>query len=232
MTLSPEEIKKTLVVPTEDSSTPIKENEALFIYDFILKNNIKTTLETGFAYAMSGSHIMAATQSPHISIDPFQDHYKRLGVENVKALKLDGLHTLIEDFSHNVLPKLVAENKKFDFIFIDGDHKFDGEFIDFYYADLLVNQKGYILLHDTWMRSTAMLMSFIKTNRKDYTCIDTPLRNFALYQKTGSDERNGMHYREFYTLKSVLTHNLILWMTTGEKTFLKKAIFKLKETVK
>ena len=43
------------------------------------------------------------------------------------------------DFSHNVLPQLAQEGRKFEFIFIDGDHKFDGILVDFYYAVVLVS---------------------------------------------------------------------------------------------
>ena len=75
-------------------------------------------------------------------------------------------------------------------------------------------------------------MNFIETNRKDYTKVNTPLRNFALYQKVGKDLRNGMHFREFYTFKSILTHNLILYITTGKDNFLKRMIFKFKELLK
>ena len=230
--MSPTEIIQQIEIPQEDSATPIKQNEAQFLYDFIRKNKIKRTLETGFAYGMSASHIMAATNAPHIAIDPFQSNYQRLGLKNIKQLKLDQHLTLFEDYSHNVLPQLAKEKKEFDFIFIDGDHKFDGELIDFYYADFLIKQEGYVLLHDTWMRSTRLLMSFIKKNRKDYRKIPTDLRNFALYQKTGEDQRNGMHFREFFTFKSIISHNVIMWLSTGESNFLKRLVFKIKEMVK
>ncbi len=137
-----------------------------------------------------------------------------------------------EDFFHNVLPELIKQGEKFEFIFIDGDHKFDGEFVDFYYADLLLENNGYVLLHDTWMRSTRLVMEFIKTNRKDYKKIDTGLRNFALYQKYGTDKRNGMFFKEFYTRKSTLSYNMIMWMSNGKKSLIKKLLIYLKDKLK
>ena len=232
MVTDPQEIDKILKVPESDTASPVKVSEAQFIYKFIKEKSLKNTLETGFAYARSASHIIAATQSKHIAIDPFQENYQSLGLANIKALGMDHLLEFHADFSHNVLPAIHKEKKTFDFIFIDGDHKFDGELIDFYYSDFMLKKNGYVLLHDTWMRSTRLLMSFIETNRKDYKKIKTPLRNFALYQKTGEDSRNGMHFREFYTFKSILTHNLILYITTGKDNFLKRMIFKLKEILK
>jgi len=230
--LESKDIISKLEVPEEDSSTPIKNNEAEFIYNFIYSKGIQRTLETGFAYAKSASHIIAATGKIHTAIDPFQDNYQRLGLKNIETLGLKDYLDLREDFSHNVLPELAREGKKYELIFIDGDHKFDGEFVDFYYADLLLEKNGYVLLHDTWMRSTRLLMQFIKTNRKDYIQIPTGLRNLALYQKIDDDLRNGMYFREFYTWKSILSHNLILWMTNEKKSFLKNFLLYIKDKVK
>lgn len=230
--MKPEEIVAQLEIPQEDLSTPVKDIEAKFIYDFITSKGIVKTLETGFAYGKSASHIIASTGMRHIAIDPFQDKYRRLGLKNIDALGFKDKLEFYEDYSHNVLPMLLEKGEKFEFIFIDGDHKFDGEFIDFYYSDLLLEGKGFILLHDTWMRSTRLLMKFITTNRKDYRELPTDLRNFALYQKVDNDRRNGMHFREFFTLKSIFSHHLILWMSRGRMSFFKKALIFIKEKVK
>ena len=168
----------------------------------------------------------------HIAIDPFQENYKNLGLENLRKIGLDEKLDFRSDYSHNVLPELSRQGKKFDFIFIDGDHKFDGMLVDFYYSDLLVNSEGFILFHDTWMRSTRLVERFIKTNRSDYMHIKTPLRNFTLFQKVGQDKRDGMYFREFYTKKSLLTHSIIRWMATGKDTFLKRLILKIKDLLK
>lgn len=230
--MNPEEINSRLNIPEEDSASPIKNNEAEFIFDFLKQTGLTRTLETGFAYGKSASHIMAATQSKHVAIDPFQDRYHKLGIKNIKELGFDKNLELYEDYSHHVLPKLVDQTVSFDFIFIDGDHKFDGIFVDFYYTDLLLEEGGYVLLHDTWMRSTQLVISFIKRNRKDYHQLKTPCRNFALFQKVSKDERNGMHYREFFTCKSTVSHSLIRWMTTGKSSTLKRMMFSLKERLK
>lgn len=230
--MDPVEINKLLVVPEEDKASPVKPIEAEFIYNFLKDKGIKSTLEVGFAYARSASHIMAATGEKHIVMDPFQERYGSHGLKNIKALGMSDRLEYHSDYSHNVLPRLHAEGETFDFIFIDGDHKFDGEFVDFYYADLLLNQEGYILMHDTWMRSTRLLSRFIKKNRKNFHYIKTPLRNFALFRKEGEDKRDGMHFSEFYSFRSILSHNIIMWLTTGKQCFLKKMVFKFKEIIK
>ncbi len=203
-----QEINEQLFVPSEDSTTPVREEEAKAIYDFLKSKKISKTLEIGLAYGRSASHILYATGSKHIAMDPFQDKYGNHGVENIKKLGLAENFELIRDFSHAVLPQLVNEGKTFEFIFIDGDHKFDGIFIDFYYSDFLIKKGGVLLFHDTWMRSTELVLQFIRKNRKDYRQIPLPNRNMALFEKTSnSDERDGMHFREFYNTKTMIRHH-------------------------
>lgn len=226
--MSPDQVNRLLEVPASDSTTPVKEKEAAFIYNFLKEKGIRSTCEVGFAYARSASHIMAATGANHIVMDPYQGRYGNHGLENVKRLGLTQQLEFHDDFSHNVLPRLLAQGRRFEFIFIDGDHKFDGEFIDYYFADLLLNANGYMLFHDTWMRSTRLVTSFIDSNRPDYKKTHTPLRNFALYQKIGHDSRNGMHFKEFYTFGGTLTHYPIIWMSEGESTWLKRLVHKAK----
>ena len=133
-----EDILKKLEIPDTDSTTPIKDTEAQFIYKFVKDNNFKKTAETGCGYGKSAVSIMAATGLSHIVIDPFQNFYKYGGINNIKKSGFEMLLKYHEDYSHTVLPKLLDMKERFDFIFIDGDHRFDGQFIDFYYADLML----------------------------------------------------------------------------------------------
>jgi predicted O-methyltransferase YrrM len=226
-----EDLLKKLDIPENDSSTPIKDTEARFIYNFIKKNRFNKTLETGCGYGKSAVSIMAATGMPHIVIDPFQSNYKYGGINNIKKAGFEKQLSYMEDYSHAVLPHLLSEGKKFDFIFIDGDHRFDGQFIDFYYADLMLEEKGYILFHDTWMRSTAHMESYIARNRRDYTAVKTGLRNLALFQKTDKDKRGWMHFKGFATSKSLMTNSVIEWLH-GEETTAKRMVKKIKDMLK
>lgn len=215
-------IHQKLTIPEWNQSTSVKESEAEFIYNLIKEKNLKTTLEVGFAYGRSAAHIMSATQSRHIAIDPFQENYENLGLKNIQNIGLGENLIFEHDFSHNVLPKLHNQKKTFDFIFIDGSHQFDGVFVDFYYADLMLEKGGYVLFHDTWMRGIQLTCSFIRNDRKDYKPINTSLRNLALFQKTGEDNRSWLHFREFYTFKSIVAHHVIAYINAGKSNFLKR----------
>lgn len=226
--MTPEEINSILVIPEWDTSSPVKTDEAGYIYNFLREKRLSRTLETGFAFGKSAAHIMAATGSEHFAIDPFQERYKHLGTGNIEKLGMSQQLNLYHDYSHNVLPLLLNEKRKFEFVFIDGDHKFDGIMLDFYYTDLLLVTGGYIMFHDSWMRSTRIVEKFIRTNRSNYTRIPVNLGNLLLFQKIGPDTRDGMFFREFYTFRSLLLHSLIRWFSSPGMAFLKRSLYKLK----
>ena len=230
--LKPDEILKSFEFPEWDNISSIKTSEAEFIYNFLIDNNLRKTLEIGFAMGMSATHIMAATNEKHIAVDPFQKNYGYYGIKNLEKLDLVENLDFKEDYSHAVMPRLLDEGKTFDFIFIDGDHKFDGILLDFYYADLLLEKNGYVLLHDTWMRSTRLVEGFIDNNKHNFKKIDTGLKNLLLYRKLREDERDGMYFKEFYNRKSYLRYYTINWLTTGKNNLMKKFVKNLKAKFK
>ena len=120
----------------------------------------------------------------------------------MKKLKLDKYLVFFRDYSHNVLPNLLMQGKKFDFAFIDGGHKFDDIFLDFYYIDLLLNTSGYVLFHDTWLSSTQDVVSWIQKNKLNYKEINIRSNTFFMFQKLGQDRRAWHYHKEFFTFKS------------------------------
>lgn len=197
-------IYEKLIIPKKYHRTSIRKKEAEYIYNFLKENKIKKTLEIGLAYGRSASYIISATNSHHYAIDPFQNKpFNNLGIKNIKRLNLNNHLRFENDFSHNVLPKFLSKGMKFDFVFIDGDHKFDSIFVDFYYVDLVLKQKGYVLFHDSWMQSIQTVCSWIKNNKRNYKRIKTPINNLIMFQKIGIDNREWNHFKLFFTLKSI-----------------------------
>jgi predicted O-methyltransferase YrrM len=199
--ISAESLYAALHVPEDERSTAINSAEGEFVATFIGHRALSRTLETGFAYGVSAAFIMSATGAPHYAIDPRPEQYGNLGVANIEKIGLRRLLHLEADFAHNVLPRLLAQRLRFDFAFIDGDHRFDGIFMDFYYVDLLLDQSGYVMLHDVWMPSTQHVISWIRTNKKNYRFIGTPVANLVIAQKLGRDERDWAHFAEFCSHK-------------------------------
>lgn len=192
-----ESIYEKLEIPEGDRLTSIRKEEAEFVYNFLKERKFRKTLETGFAYGCSTAYIIAATQNEHIAIDPYQDKYNNLGLKNIEKLGFTEYLRFIKELSHEALPKLLNEGVRVDFVFIDGGHKYDEIFIDWYYADLLLNQEGYIFFDDSWLPSTRMVAAFIDTNRMDYQRIETPIENLVAFQKVGKDDRGWDHFVDF-----------------------------------
>lgn len=177
--------------------------EGMFLYDLARRTNARNTLEVGFASGYSAVFLLAAGQGrsevTHTAIDPFEkSDYHGVGIELVKSVGMENRFRFMEDFSSLAIPQLAKEKKKFDIIFIDGDHKFDSAFVDFTLADLVVEKGGYILLHDRWMSSVQSLVSFIVKNRSDYTAeFSSAAPNIAVFRKVDQDKRNWQHFVPF-----------------------------------
>jgi len=195
----PLNIYNRLNIPNKNSPIPQKHGE--FIYSFLKMNSIKKTLETGFGYGCSAAYIISATKSTHIVIDPFEkSQWKNIGLHNIKKLNLSKFLRFENDFSYNVLPKLLKEGIKIDFAFIDGMHLFDYIMLDFFYIDLLLNNNGYVLFHDNQLLSTNLIVNWIKKNKLNYTLIKED-SCFVLFKKIKADVRKWDHFIAFYNCK-------------------------------
>lgn len=207
------EVLDRIHIPTADRYVSIRRVEGEFMHHWVKEHGLSRTLEVGLAYGASAACIMSAHQGTHTCMDPFQDRFDNLGVENIARLGYRQRLEFHPSCSHEVLPQLVAAQRSVDFAFIDGNHRFDGIFVDFFYVDLLLQDQGYVLFHDAWMRGTQLVASFVKRNRKDYRRLRCPVRNMILFQKIGQDQRPWHHFREFYTWKGFFSHQAIVWMT-------------------
>jgi predicted O-methyltransferase YrrM len=206
------EVLEKIHIPPEKRYRSVSRAEGEFMHDWIIAHCLNRTLETGLAYGTSASCIMSAHEGRHTCIDPYQDGFDNLGLKNLASLGYSDRLDFHPNPSHAVLPKLVSEKQSFDFAFIDGDHRYDGIFNDFFYIDFLLADQGYVLFHDAWMRGTQLVASFIRRNRKDYRRVRCPVRNMILFQKIGQDQRAWHHFHEFYTWKSFFVHRTIVWL--------------------
>jgi predicted O-methyltransferase YrrM len=190
-----------LEIPDQFRTTSINRQEGEFLYNFLKKDVLGRTLEVGFAYGCSAAYIIAATQTKHIVIDPYQHAFGNLGLKNIEKLGFSKYLVHRNEKSYAALCQLLGEGTSLDFVFIDGDHRFDTSLVDFYLIDLMLDIKGYVIFDDAWMRPIQLVGSFIDANRKDYLQIKECPQNFIVYQRIGKDERTWYHFEEFYTDK-------------------------------
>lgn len=228
-----EDVRRNIELPDDIRSSAVKFSEAEYLHRLVKDNGLRRTLETGFGLGLSAAAIITASQARHVAIDPFQAHYGNCGLANIERLGLESHLELHADYSHSVLPRLLGEGRRFEFIFIDGDHKFDGQFVDFYFASLLIEEGGFVVLHDTWMRGTAYLTSYVRANRKDFEYVPQGLRNMAVFRKAGEDRRDWMHFAGFGgTPKSYVTHSVIRRMHERRDSMLGRAAVRVRALLK
>lgn len=153
-------------------------SELAILYQLTGIANTTAALEVGMANATSSVVICGALAARGggslISIDPFQTaDYKREGVANVARAGFADRHQLLEEPDYLALPRLVSEQRRFGFIFIDGWHSFDYALIDIFFADLLLDDGGVLALHDTDWPSVNKAVRFLETH-KPYERISPP----------------------------------------------------------
>jgi hypothetical protein len=151
-------------------------NNLLTMRRIMLDIRPERTLEIGMACGGSTLTIAATLRDlqhtpcqQHIAIDGFQ----KLGFDDVGRLKLDeaGLSSYVqvrEQLSSVALPQLVDEGLRFQLIYIDGSHRFEDVFCDFYFVRSLASIGGYVLFDDSSDIEVAKVIRFVRTNLVEF----------------------------------------------------------------
>ena len=143
----------------KEHTISIKPHEAEVLKELVLKYHVNTALEIGLAYGASAMTMLGARSELKLtSCDPFQqEDYQNSGLSKIADAGFQSRHTHIKALSDQALPKLLAEGKTYDLIFIDGDHKFSGAFVDFHFAAQMIENNGIVVFHDMWMRAASII---------------------------------------------------------------------------
>lgn len=148
---------------------PQSEGEAL--RDWVGREGAANTIEIGLGYGISALFICeglltnGAAHPHHVVLDPNQE--TRFAGCGLQFLDEAGVARLIEyhpEPSEIVLPQLLAKGRGFDLAFVDGNHRFDGVFLDLVYLGRVVRKGGIIFVDDYQLPSTARAVSFCTTN--------------------------------------------------------------------
>ena len=82
-------------------------------------------------------------------LDPNQS--QRFSDCGLQVLEEAGVRLFVEhhsELSEIALPRLLKDGRRFDLGFIDGNHRFDGVFLDLFYLGRLVRKGGILILDD------------------------------------------------------------------------------------
>lgn len=147
---------------------PERDGEAL--RDVAIGEGAVTTIETGFCLGLSALFLceaLAASGQPgarHVAMDPRQATWDHAGLRTVRDAGMAEVLEFHPRGSELVLPGLVGEGRMFDLAFVDGDHRFEGAFVDLYYLTQLVKPGGVIVVDDVWMPAVRLAVSYFVAN--------------------------------------------------------------------
>ena len=159
------------VPPFRTTSIPTAEGESL--REWVVKEKAVNSIEIGLAFGFSALHICEGllmnkeARVKHTIIDAFQtekDKYDNFGLNILAKAGLDKIIEFHGEKSHFVLPRLLREDRKFDFGFIDGCHLFDYVFLDLFYLGQLIKMGGIIFLDDYQYVAIRKATSFFVKN--------------------------------------------------------------------
>lgn len=145
------------------------EGEA--IREWVLREGATQTIEIGLGYGISTLHICegllrnADPTARHVAIDPYQA--TRFGDCGLQFLEEAGVAELVEHHAREsqiALPRFLEEARSFHLAFVDGNHRFDGVFLDLVFLGRLVRAGGIVFVDDYQLPSVAHAVSFFLKN--------------------------------------------------------------------
>lgn len=182
------------------------EGEAL--REWVTREGATRTIEIGLGYGISAlfacegllrSGDPAAT---HVVVDPYQA--TRFANSGLQVLEEAGVAPLVKhhaEESQIALPRFLAEGRRFDLAFVDGNHRFDGIFLDLAYLGRLLRQGAIVLVDDYQLPAIARAASFFVTNLnwtlEEVSPVDELHQWAALRTSAVPDTRSFDDYVEF-----------------------------------
>ncbi len=166
------------------------------------------TIEIGLGYGLSALFVgegLLTNGDPtarHVVIDPHQA--TRFSDCGLQFLDEAGLTSFVEHYaeaSQIALPRLLSEGRRFDLAFVDGNHRFDGVFVDLVYLGRLVRAGGIVFLDDYQLPAVERAASFFVTNLgwwlEEVSAADDLHRWAVLRTAEGPDTRPFDYYVAF-----------------------------------
>lgn len=145
------------------------EGEALS--DWVTRERAASSIEIGLGYGLSALFILRgllSTGSPnirHLAMDPHQiQGFASIGLQLIDEAGLRDRLEFYAERSEIALPRLLSEGQQFDFAFVDGNHRFDGVFVDLMYLGRLVHGGSVIFLDDYQLPSIKKAVAFCTSN--------------------------------------------------------------------
>ncbi|MET1255422.1 SDR family NAD(P)-dependent oxidoreductase [Aliikangiella maris] len=164
------------------------------LYQIIVENQCQRSLEIGLAFGLSALFICQAHHvkggGEHTAVDPCQSvEFESIGIDQVNKAGLSQYFNLLEAKDYDILPELVKQQQKYDFIFIDGLHMHDYVVIDYFYSDLLLEVGGIMAFDDCHAPGVSSAVAYLEENRNYRLLENDTGQRLRVYQKMAEDDR-------------------------------------------
>ena len=139
--------------------------------ELVVREHATRTIEIGLGYGVSALFVCegllanGSATAHHVVIDPHQA--TRFAGCGLQFLDEAGVMAMVEhhaEESQIVLPRFLSEGRTFDLAFVDGNHRFDGVFLDLVYLGRLLTPGAVVFVDDYQLPSVAHAASFCVTN--------------------------------------------------------------------
>ena len=168
---------------------PIEEVE--MIYDVMSEYKPKSSLEIGLCHGISSMAICDNLKElngiNHI-IDPGLK-VNRYGINNLERAGLKDNFIHYDDVSEVVLPQLLQDDLKVDFVFMDGWLTLDHLMLDFFYIDKILNIGGIVMFDNCEMSSVKDAFTYF-SQYPSYHELTSYLYRCRYLIKESGDKRN------------------------------------------
>jgi predicted O-methyltransferase YrrM len=145
------------------------EGEAL--QNWVTRVGASRTIEVGLGYGISALFACEGLlrngdpTARHVVIDPYQPtRFRNCGLQFLDEAGVTEMVEYRTEESQVVLPRFLSEGRSFDLAFVDGNHRFDGVFLDLVYLGRLVHPGGIVFVDDYQLAAVARAVSFCVTN--------------------------------------------------------------------
>lgn len=150
--------------------------EGDLIHRLIRRNGLARCLEIGFGTGSTALYMLDAVQgmagAEVTSIDLKDSAMNNIGRQNLASSGYTVPHSLILDDSNLALPRLFAEGRRFDFVYVDGWKTFDHLAMEMYFLARMLTPGGFIVFDDAYVggmnKVIAMVKAFYDFSEVDY----------------------------------------------------------------
>ena len=168
---------------------PIEEVE--MIYEVMSEYKPKSSLEIGLCHGISSMAIcdnLKESNGVNHIIDPGLK-VNRYGINNLERAGLKDNFIHYDDVSEVVLPQLLQDDFKVDFVFMDGWLTLDHLMLDFFYIDKILNIGGIVMFDNCEMSSVKEAFNYF-SQYPSYHELTSYLYRCRYLIKESGDKRN------------------------------------------